>query len=228
MEEKKNTAEACNVSFVVGTEHQERETWHTTNGKDTKKSQIWTLSIPWLYEIQNLNISYPLRFHSLILVTRPQNLAAFSLLFTNQLFHPWPQGFEQFCKRKHCEWFKIFAGQHFKSSVRYPQPKAKQGKKGPRRSSLRNPSEPRIHSLEQQLAQKWVLKWRPFYLSSQFLTSGYRKAGCGWEMLEKMQDVLFLWNILATSRTLHSESQARLVNWRIKFAVSLFIASYEV
>ena len=30
------------------------------------------------------------------------------------------------------------------------------------------------------------------------MTSGYRKAGCGWKMLEKMQDVLFLFSVLDT------------------------------
>ena len=50
------------------------------------------------YEIRDLNISYPHRFHSAITVTGPLGLAAIPLLFTDQLFHPWPQGGEQFAR----------------------------------------------------------------------------------------------------------------------------------
>lgn len=37
-----------------------------------------------------------------------------------------------------------------------------------------------------------------FYLSPQCVTSGYRKVGCGWEMQEKTQDILFPLNVLGT------------------------------
>lgn len=51
------------------------------------------------YGIWDLNISYPHRFHSVIIVTGSLGLAATHLLFTDQLFYHWPQGGEQFARQ---------------------------------------------------------------------------------------------------------------------------------
>lgn len=75
-------------------------------------------------------------FHSVILVIGAHDLAVGPALFTDPLFHPWPQGCEQFCKREHCEWFKVTAGQHFHQALGAFSQRQSNGREGLRRGPV--------------------------------------------------------------------------------------------
>lgn len=79
-----------------GTRHTEHNQWCRH-----QKAWIGALPIPWIYEMQNLSIYHPLRFHRVSLVIGPQHLATVPLLFIDQFSHLWLQICEQFCKRGH-------------------------------------------------------------------------------------------------------------------------------
>lgn len=91
------TAEACNVTFVVGiTDHQERMTQPTTNGGAIKSPKLGHIPTLW-------NSKFSLLFSKVLQCNSCYGLwdsLAVTLLFTNHLFHAWLKGCEQFYKRE--------------------------------------------------------------------------------------------------------------------------------
>lgn len=90
--------------------------------------------------------------------------------------------------------------------IKRPQPRLGWWNRGPpKMTRLKNPRETRIYSGYNHLAQlgrehgRWGPWMRPLYTSLQDSDIWVRKAGCGCEMLEKMQNALFLLNVLDTS-----------------------------